>query len=161
MPGLKDLLASGVTAAIGSITDGASKIISNFKADPTKVAEAEAAIEKLKIEAATKAEELANTLELARIEEQKNEDNNVSDRWRADMTSDSKLSKMTRPLVVLSLLGFLFIIIITDSIEGIRFDVKPDYVNLLSTLLVTVMIAYFGSKGIEKVKKINEVKHNK
>lgn len=161
MPGLKDLLKTGVTAAISSVADGASKIISNFKADPTKVAEAEAAIEQLKIEAVTKSEELANTLELARIEEDKNEDNNVSDRWKSDMTSDSKLSKMTRPLIVLSLLSFLFIVVILDSSIDKGFEVKPDYITLMSTLLVTTIVAYFGSRGVEKYKALHEMKNLK
>ena len=80
---------------------------------------------------------------------QKSEDMNVTERWKADMSSDSWLSKNTRPLVMLSLLAFLFGIIITDSIKS-SFEVKPEYVSLLSTLLVTTVVAYFGSRGVEK-----------
>lgn len=160
MPGFGELLKNGLQGAVTGVLDGASKVIGSFIADPTKKAEALAEIEKLKIEAATKSEELANALELARIEELKNEDNNVSDRWKSDMTSDNKLSKNTRPIIVLSLLAFLFIIIITDSAVKEGFEVKKEYVDLMSTLLMTVMVAYFGSRGIEKYKALHEMKNN-
>lgn len=73
----------------------------------------------------------------------------VTDRWAADMNSDSWLSKNTRPLVILSLLAFLYIVIITDSCN-IPFEVKSGYVTLLETLLVTVTVAYFGGRTLEK-----------
>ena len=76
----------------------------------------------------------------------------VTERWKADSTSDSWLSKNTRPLVMLSLLLFLYVIIACDS-AGLAFEVKDNYVDLLSTLLVTTVVAYFGSRGAEKVMK--------
>lgn len=89
------------------------------------------------------------------------EDQAVTARWQSDMASESWLSKNTRPLVMLSLLAFLYLIIISDSIEGIKFDVKPSYVMLLESLLITVVVAYFGSRGAEKFKAIHEAKNLK
>ena len=85
------------------------------------------------------------------------EDVAVTDRWKADMGSDSWLSKNTRPLTMLSLLGFTFIIIIFDSLE-IKFNVKESYITLLETLLITVVVAYFGSRGVEKYQTIRKSK---
>lgn len=83
------------------------------------------------------------------------EDNAITERWKSDMESDSWLSKNTRPLVMVSLLGFLFVIIICDSMN-IKFEVKESYVTLLESLLITVVVAYYGSRGVEKFKTIHE-----
>lgn len=84
------------------------------------------------------------------------EDKAVTDRWKSDMESDSWLSKNTRPLVMLSLLAFLFVLIFCDSAIKERFEVKDSYITLMETLLVTVTVAYFGSRGVEKFKTIHE-----
>lgn len=84
------------------------------------------------------------------------EDQAITDRWKSDMESDSWLSKNTRPLVMLSLLAFLFIVVILDSSIADKFEVKPSYITLMETLLVTVVVAYFGSRGVEKFKSMHE-----
>lgn len=77
------------------------------------------------------------------------EENNISARWNADMASDSWLSKNSRPLVLMSMVGFLFLMIIFDSLS-INFEIKESYITLMETLLITVVVAYFGSRGVEK-----------
>ena len=76
--------------------------------------------------------------------------NNVSERWRSDMTSDSWLSKNTRPLTLIYLTVCMAILILVDSFHTM-FHVDIAWVELLKTLLVTVYVAYFGSRGAEKV----------
>jgi hypothetical protein len=88
------------------------------------------------------------------------EDTAITERWKSDMESDSWLSKNTRPLVMLSLLGFFFIMTILDSLE-IKFNVKDSYIGLMESLLITTIVAYFGSRGVEKFKSIHESKKSK
>jgi hypothetical protein len=38
----------------------------------------------------------------------------------------------------------------------LQFEVNTAWVDLLKTLLVTVYVAYFGSRGAEKITKINK-----
>ena len=76
--------------------------------------------------------------------------NNVSERWRSDMSSDSWLSKNTRPLTLIYLTVCMTILILVDSFHTM-FHVDIAWVELLKTLLVTVYVAYFGSRGAEKV----------
>ena len=80
--------------------------------------------------------------------------NNVSERWRSDMSSDSWLSKNTRPLTLIYLTVCMTILILVDSFHTM-FHVDIAWVELLKTLLVTVYVAYFGSRGVEKFKKIS------
>ena len=79
----------------------------------------------------------------------------VSGRWRADMKSDSWLSKNTRPLTLIYLTFASTILIIIDSFHTM-FDVDTAWVELLKTLLITVYVAYFGSRGAEKITKIKK-----
>jgi len=83
----------------------------------------------------------------------------VSERWEYDMKSDSWLSKNTRPLALIYLTVCMTLYIIFDSLK-MAFDMKEVWIELLQTLLVTVYVAYFGSRGAEKVF-INRDKNNK
>lgn len=81
----------------------------------------------------------------------------VSKRWDSDMKSDSWLSKNTRPLSLVFLTISMVILIILDSFQW-TFTVDTGWVELLKTLLVTVYVAYFGSRGAEKFKSISNNK---
>ena len=82
----------------------------------------------------------------------------VSKRWESDMKSDSWLSKNTRPmcLIFLSIMTISFIWV--DSHHEISFTVKQEWIGLLKTLVTTVYVAYFGSRGAEKFKSIGNNK---
>ena len=89
------------------------------------------------------------------IEQDLTELKEISSRWRVDMKSDSWLSKNTRPLTLIYLTFASTILIIIDSFHTM-FDVDTAWVELLKTLLITVYVAYFGSRGAEKITKINK-----
>ena len=78
----------------------------------------------------------------------------VSSRWRSDMKSDSWLSKNTRPLTLIYLTLSMTIFIILDS--TVLLEIKTGWVSLMEALLITVYVAYFGSRGAEKITKINK-----
>jgi len=82
----------------------------------------------------------------------------VTKRWDSDMKSDSWLSKNTRPLSLVFLTVMAVGLIWVDSVENAPFTVSAGWVNLLQTLLTTVYIAYFGSRGAEKWKNIGNNK---
>ena len=77
----------------------------------------------------------------------------VSKRWESDMKSDSWLSKNTRPMSLIFLTISMVLLILLDSFEW-SFSVSSGWVDLLQTLLVTVYVAYFGSRGAEKFQTI-------
>jgi hypothetical protein len=89
------------------------------------------------------------------IEQDLIEMENVSKRWDSDMKSDSWLSKNTRPLTLIYLTLASTILIIIDSFHTM-FDVDTAWVELLKTLLITVYVAYFGSRGAEKITNIKK-----
>ena len=80
--------------------------------------------------------------------------NNISSRWASDMKSDSWLSKNTRPMTLIYLTLAMTIFIVLDS--TILLEIKDGWVSLLEALLITVYVAYFGSRGAEKITKIKK-----
>ena len=78
----------------------------------------------------------------------------VSNRWNSDMKSDSWLSKNTRPLTLIYLTIITSIYILLDSFDMAAID--GAWIELLKTLLVTIYVAYFGSRGFEKIQSIKK-----
>lgn len=92
---------------------------------------------------------------LKMLEMDLNEIQEVSKRWDSDMKSDSWLSKNTRPLTLIYLTVATTLYIVLDSLN-ISFDIDESWVELLKTLLVTIYVAYFGSRGFEKYQSIKK-----
>jgi hypothetical protein len=97
------------------------------------------------------AQKIAETeLEFAKLaaDAMKNEDNNVSTRWSADMSSDSWLSKNIRPmsLVAIFIGYFLF-----AMMSAFGLNANEAYVTLLGQWGMLIMGAYFGGRTVEKL----------
>lgn len=78
---------------------------------------------------------------------------NVTERWKADMGGDVKLAKLIRPLTLIALMLMFMLTMTADSIDSWPFNVKDSYVDLLQILMMTAFGAYFAGRSIEKVKK--------
>lgn len=76
------------------------------------------------------------------------EQQNVSDRWKADMASDSWLSKNIRPMTLVYLLTAYLGMAVAD---GFGFEISESYVTLLGQWGMLVMGAYFGGRTAEKI----------
>ena len=81
----------------------------------------------------------------------------VTDRWKADMASDSFLSKNIRPIVLIYLTFIFTILSFFDGNIG-GFSVAEQYVPIFQTLLVTVYGAYFVGRTWEKAKRSSDNK---
>tara|TARA_B110000211_G_C13853537_1_gene453266 strand:+ start:201 stop:626 length:426 start_codon:yes stop_codon:yes gene_type:complete len=78
---------------------------------------------------------------------------NVTERWKADMSSDVRLTKLIRPYTLIALMVMFLGLAVADSIPSIGFEVKEVYVSLLQTLTMTAFGAYFAGRSLEKIKK--------
>jgi hypothetical protein len=72
----------------------------------------------------------------------------VSDRWKADMASDSWLSKNIRPLSLIAILSGYFIF---AMMSAFGLNANESYVTLLGNWGMLVFGAYFGSRSLEKI----------
>ena len=89
-------------------------------------------------------------LEFAKLaaDAMKNENNNITERWNADMASDSWLSKNIRPmsLVAIFIGYFLF-----AMMSAFGLNANEAYVTLLGQWGMLIMGAYFGGRTVEKL----------
>jgi hypothetical protein len=77
-----------------------------------------------------------------------NDADNITDRWQADMASDSWLSKNIRPMSLIAIfLGyFLF-----AMMSAFGYNANESYVTLLGNWGMLIMGAYFGGRTVEKL----------
>ena len=97
-----------------------------------------------KLNAKAKLKEIMNSY---KIEVEKN----ITARWEAD-ANGNMLTRSVRPLVLIFLIVCTMLLVFIDS-GSIKFNVKPEFVSLLTTTLITVIGAYFGGRSFEKFKK--------
>ena len=98
--------------------------------------------EEEKLEAEQKVKELVASY-------QSNLEKEISNRWTADMNSDSWLSKNVRPMVLVFLVVSTVLMIFIDA-GTINFVVEAKWTDLLQLVLITVIGAYFGGRSLEK-----------
>ena len=89
----------------------------------------------------------------ARIDAEIQFQNNVTERWKADMGSDVKLAKYIRPVTLIALMSMFMLTMVLDSLDNLPFNVKDSYVSLLEILMLTSFGAYFAGRTIEKSRK--------
>ena len=76
----------------------------------------------------------------------------VTERWKFDMQSDSVLSKNIRPMVLIYLTVIFTALCFTDGNIG-EFKIAKEYIPIFQTLLVTTYGAYFVGRSWEKSQK--------
>ena len=89
----------------------------------------------------------------ARVEAEVQFQNNVTERWKADMGGDIKLAKYIRPVTLIALMTMFMVTMVMDSLDNLPFNVKDSYVSLLEVLMLTSFGAYFAGRTIEKSRK--------
>ena len=77
-----------------------------------------------------------------------NENNNISDRWKADMSSDSWLSKNIRPMALIAIFVAFFLF---TMMSAFGYNAQESYVNLLGQWGQIIFLAYFGGRTVEKL----------
>lgn len=117
--------------------DGVGKIIGLIDNDPHLSAEDK---ELLKMQ-----------LELERVEMEE-----VTKRWESDAKSESWLPRNVRPIMLIYLAIVVTVLAILDSSETNAFQVNDKFVELFGDLLSIAFVAYFGSRGVEKLRKITK-----
>jgi len=80
---------------------------------------------------------------------------NISNRWKYDMQSDSFLSKNIRPICLGFLTLAMTLFIIFDS-SSVNFNIDDVWVDLLKNFTCNCLPCLFGSRGVEKFKKITK-----
>ena len=122
----------------------AGKILDKFFPDPAQKAEAQ--VKLLELAQSGELAKMANDTELFKTEQ-----DNLTSRHVADMSSDSWLSKNIRPLTLVAIFTGYFTFGIMDA-NGIK--ANESYVQLLGQWGMLVMSFYFGGRTLEKIMEI-------
>ena len=75
----------------------------------------------------------------------------LTERQRIDMNSDSWLAKNIRPLVLIFIITTYSFFSVIDGNLWFDFKINTAYVELLGQWGMLIMSFYFGSRGIEKI----------
>lgn len=117
------------------------KLVDKLIPDPEAKAKAQAELAKL-----------AQDGELARMANDtklfETEQNNLTDRLKADMGSDSWLSKNIRPMTLIFILAGYFTFAMMSAFGK---DTNANYVELLGQWGMLIMSFYFGGRTLEKI----------
>lgn len=117
------------------------KLIDKLIPDPA--AKAQAQLELAKMAQDGELAKLANEADLYKTEQTA-----ITDRWQADMSSDSWLSKNVRPLALIAI--FLAYFLFT-AMSAFGYNAQESYVQLLGSWGQIVFLAYFGGRTVEKL----------
>ena len=126
---------------IESLLSIGGKLIDKLIPDPA--AKAQAQLDLAKMAQDGELAKLANEADLYKIEQVA-----VTQRWQADMSSDSWLSKNVRPLALIAI--FLAYFLFT-AMSAFGYNAQESYVQLLGSWGQIVFLAYFGGRTVEKL----------
>jgi hypothetical protein len=96
--------------------------------------------------------------ELAKINADIAEAQEITKRWEADMASDSWLSKNIRPLALIAIFTAYFLF---TAMSAFGYNAQESYVNLLGSWGQIVFLAYFGGRTVEKCIEMKAKKDDK
>jgi hypothetical protein len=119
----------------------ASKIIDKILPDPD--AKAKAQLELTKLAQDGELAKMANDTKLFEVEQTA-----VTDRWTADMGSDSWLSKNIRPMALIAIFVAYFVF---TMMSAFGYNAQESYVQLLGQWGQIIFLAYFGGRTVEKL----------
>lgn len=118
-----------------------SKILDRVMPDPEQ-----------KVKAQIELQKLAQDGELAKMANEtklfETEQNNLTDRLKADMGSDSWLSKNIRPMTLIAILVGYFTF---AMMSAFGYETNRSYVELLGQWGMLIMSFYFGGRTLEKI----------
>ncbi len=122
---------------IAALLSIGEKVLDKVLPDPVAKAEAQA-----------KLMELAQKGQLAELEADNVEAQELTKRLQSDMSSDSWLSKNIRPMTLIYILTAYLALAVMDA-SGL--DISDNFVSLLGQWGMLVMSFYFGGRTLEKV----------
>lgn len=122
---------------LGAILDVGMKLVDKFFPDPE--AKAKAQLELLQMQ---------QNGELAKMQADIAEQQEITKRWQADLSSDSWLAQNIRPMTLIFILvAYSFF----AFMSMLGWETRGAYVELLGQWGMLVMTAYFGGRTMEKI----------
>jgi cation transport ATPase len=129
-------IAEVFSSSVGTVVKEVGSAIDSLVTSDEERLQLKNALMKIEVEASNKKDEI--NLQY---------DKEVSERHKADMNSDSWLSKNIRPMTLIFILVMYSLLSISS---GFDFQVTESYVELLGQWGMLIMSFYFGGRTVEK-----------
>lgn len=129
------IFSGGVDKIVDSVSKGLDEL---FTSDEERL-KAEELMARIKAEAHLKDEEI-------KLEFEKE----ITKRWTSD--NEHIITRLVRPVSYISILALFGFIVLLDGNMG-EFAVNTAYIPVIESLLAIMTVAYFGSRGAEKISK--------
>jgi hypothetical protein len=126
---------------LDAILNIGGKLIDKLIPDPE--AKAKAQLELAQMAQNGELQKMANDTKLYEVEQ-----TNLTDRLKADMGSDSWLSKNIRPMTLIAIILGYFVFAMMSAFD---LDTNERYVELLGQWGMLIMSFYFGGRTLEKI----------
>ena len=126
---------------LAALMEVGSKLIDKLIPDPEVKAKAQLELAKMAQEG--ELAKMANDTKLFEVEQ-----TNTTDRWEADMGSDSWLSKNIRPMALMAIFIAFFLF---TMMSAFGYNAQESYVQLLGQWGQIIFLAYFGGRTVEKL----------
>ena len=139
MSWLSDIFTSSAAGIVDSVGNAVDKLVTS---DEEKL-QLKNELLKIQVEANAKAEDQA-------LQAQQE----ITKRWVSD--NEHAVTRLVRPIAYAWMMSLFSVIAIADGNLAIgtwEFTVSEAYVPVIQALLITMTIAYFGSRGLEKMVK--------
>ena len=117
------------------------KLIDKLIPDPE--AKAKAQLDLAKMAQDGELAKMANDTEMYKAEQE-----NITERWRSDMGSDSWMSKNIRPMALIAIFVAFFLF---TMMSAFGYNAQESYVQLLGQWGQIIFLAYFGGRTVEKL----------
>lgn len=134
------IFSNGVDKVVDSVAKGIDSLVTS---DEERLL-ANNILEKIKSEALIQSETIGMDYE-----------KEITKRWTSD--NEHIVTRLVRPISYIFVLALFGFIVIFDGNIG-EFKIANAYYTIIETLLITMTLAYFGSRGYEKVSKIKQEK---
>jgi uncharacterized membrane protein (DUF106 family) len=122
---------------LAALLDVGMKVLDKVIPDPEAKAKAQVALM-----------EMQQKGELAQLQADMNEQDNLTKRTEADMRSDSWLSKNIRPMTLIFILA---VYTVFAMMSAFGHNANEEYVMLLGQWGMLIMSFYFGGRTLEKI----------
>jgi len=130
-----NLFSSGAAKVVDSVTAGLDSL---FTSDDERM-RAKLLIEKE-----------VNRYKESMLQAQLQHDKEITERWKSD--NEHTITRLVRPASYVFILVLFSGLVLFDGNIG-AFAINPKYIPVIEGLLYTMTIAYFGSRGMEKITK--------
>ena len=126
---------------LAALFEVGGKLIDRLIPDPENKAKAQMELAKMAQEG--ELAKMANDTKLFEVEQE-----NTTERWQADMGSDSWLSKNIRPMALIAIFIAFFLF---TMMSAFGYNAQESYVQLLGQWGQIIFLAYFGGRTVEKL----------